>query len=85
MYFVYVLQSLKDKSLYIGYTSNLKQRLQAHLTGQSTYTRRKLPIKLIYFEGYLSRMDAKKREVFLKSGSGWWFLKKQLENYLKLT
>jgi putative endonuclease len=83
MYFVYILESKKDESLYIGYTSDLKRRLQEHQAGLSRYTRRKLPIKLIYYECYLNRNDAKGREIFLKSGAGWRFLKKQLKHYLK--
>lgn len=38
--------------------------------------------KLIYYETYLHKMDAIRREKFLKSGSGWRFLKKQLSNYM---
>ncbi len=82
MYYIYLLESQKDKSWYIGYSADLKQRFESHNNGQNAATKSKLPWKLIYYEAYDNRLDAKKREVFLKSGSGRRFLKKQLLNYL---
>ncbi|OGD53450.1 excinuclease ABC subunit C [Candidatus Beckwithbacteria bacterium RBG_13_35_6] len=82
MYFVYILLSLKDNNLYIGFTSNLKQRLYQHAQGQVISTKYRKPIKLLYYEAFINKVDAKKRERFLKSGSGLRFLKKQLVNTL---
>ena len=82
MHCVYVLRSKKDNSLYIGYTTNLKQRLDEHNRGHSVFTKSKTPYELIYFEGYINKKDAKGREKFLKSGAGWRFLKKQLKHTL---
>lgn len=82
MYYVYILKSKKDKSLYIGYSKNLKQRLKEHNRGKSTYTKNKIPYDLIYYEAYINKKDAKGREIFLKSGAGWRFIKKQLRNTL---
>ena len=82
MYWVYILES-ENKDWYIGYTSNLKKRLEEHKSGYgSETTKKKSGWKLIYCEGYLDIKDAKGREVFLKSGAGRKFLKKQLSNYL---
>jgi len=83
MHYVYLLESQNDKSWYIGFTSNLKRRVQEHneKSGGQT-TRRKSNWKLIYFEGYVDKQDAVGREKFLKSGSGRRYLKKQLKNYL---
>ena len=77
-YYTYVLKSLKDDKLYIGCTSNLKQRLDDHNSGKvkATYSRR--PLKLIYFEACLSKGAAFKREKYLKSGFGRRFLKRRL-------
>lgn len=83
MYYVYILQSQKDKSLYIGYTPDLRKRLPKHNKKQVTATKDKAPWKLIYYEAYLERKDATGRERFLKSGSGWRFIKKQLKHYLE--
>lgn len=82
MYYVYILQSLKDNSFYIGYSPDLKNRLVKHNKGQVASTKSKIPWKLIYYEAYLNRRDATGREKFLKSGSGWKLFKRQLKNYL---
>jgi len=81
-YYVYVLQSLKDLSLYIGFTENLKARLQEHNSGKNVSTKYKIPFELIYFEGYRNKMDTLGREKFLKSGSGRRYIDKQLKNFL---
>ena len=83
MYYVYILQSQKDKSLYIGYSPDLKRRLLRHNRSQVRSTKIKTPLKLIYYEAYLNRKDATGRERFLKSGAGWRFIKKQLKHYLE--
>lgn len=82
MYYVYILYSLKDNQLYTGYTGNLKRRLKEHISGWEKSTKYRLPLKLIYYEAYINKQDAKGREIFLKSGSGKRYLKKQLKNYL---
>ena len=66
MFYVYLLRDRCGKS-YIGYTSNLKQRLQAHARGSSSYLKERRPIKLIYYEAYLSEKDARAREKSLKN------------------
>jgi len=82
-YYVYLLESLKDKSWYIGFTTNLKRRLTEHNLQKSKATKPKSPYRLIYCEVYRNKRDAQGRERFLKSGSGRKFLKRQLKNYLQ--
>ncbi len=41
-------------------------RLEFHNTGKSTYTSKKLPWKLVYFEKFDDKSEAIKREKFLK-------------------
>ncbi len=77
-YYVYIIQSLKYSSLYVGFTENLKSRLQEHNSGKNVSTKYKLPCELIYFEGYGNRADALGREAFLKSGSGRGVIDRQL-------
>ncbi|MBX4190181.1 GIY-YIG nuclease family protein [Candidatus Parcubacteria bacterium] len=78
MFYVYVLQ-MQNQTLYIGFTSDLKKRLQEHNKGQSIYTKKFLPARLIYYECYLSDKDAKKRESMLKEfGSTYSHLKKRI-------
>ena len=83
MHFVYLLENLKDKGWYIGYTTNIKRRILEHNSKiGGKYTSKKTEWKIIYFECYLNKIDALGRETFLKSGSGHRFIKKQLKNYL---
>ncbi len=81
IFYVYILQSLKDKGLYIGFTSNLKNRLTEHSHGQVFSTKSRLPVKLLHYEYFINEADAKAREVFLKSGYG----RQQLKQFLKNT
>ena len=69
MYYVYVLQSLKDRTTYIGYTENLEKRIVEHNQGKTKSIKHKVPFKLIYKEAYESKTEAIKREVKLKKNS----------------
>ncbi|OGN09537.1 MAG: hypothetical protein A3C61_02585 [Candidatus Yanofskybacteria bacterium RIFCSPHIGHO2_02_FULL_39_10] len=84
MYFVYILHSQKDNKLYIGYTEDLKNRYNLHTNGKVLSTKNRRPLDLIYYEAYKNQLDAKKREIFLKSGSGHRFIKKQMAIYFNL-
>ena len=83
VFYVYVLQSAKDCGLYIGYSSDLKKRLVEHKKGLAFATSYRGPWALIYYEAFLEVADAKGREIFLKSGSGRRFLRKQLLNHFE--
>jgi len=80
-YYVYILQSLKNKSLYVGYTTNLRERFKKHNAGKNFATKPFIPYRLIFYESFLDRKDAKNREVYLKSGWGLKSIKKILKNY----
>ena len=69
-YTVYVLSSISAKKSYVGFTNDLKKRLEQHNQGLSTYTKVHGPWKVIYTEVYNNREDANKREKYLKSASG---------------
>lgn len=81
-YYTYILQSQKNNSLYIGYSSNLRKRLNEHNNGKSLATKPFRQYELIFYEAFLNRIDAKKREIYLKSGWGSRSVKKMLKNYL---
>ncbi len=70
MYFVYILQSEKDKNLYIGFTDNLKRRLEEHNQGKNFSTKTRIPLKLIFYEALPTLEEAVEREKFYKSGRG---------------
>jgi len=48
MYYVYILQSLKDDSYYTGFTTNVEFRLKTHNSGSVAYTSTKRPFKLVW-------------------------------------
>jgi len=55
MYYVYIIRSKKDTSLYTGYTNNLKRRFVEHNDMLNISTKHKAPFQLIYYEAYLSK------------------------------
>ena len=66
---VYIIES-KEGFRYTGSTVDLKKRLDAHNKGISFWTKRGTAWKVIHQEKYPSRLEAKKRELFLKTGKG---------------
>ena len=73
-FYIYVLKSIKDDKLYIGYTNNLVRRIEAHKKGLNFSTKFRLSFKLVYFEGCRNELDAKRREHYLKTTQGRRFL-----------
>jgi putative endonuclease len=65
-YHVYVLRSLKNKSYYIGYASDVNKRLEQHNSGLVKSSKYKRPFEIIYKETYKSATEARKREALLK-------------------
>ena len=66
-YFVYIIESLKDGTYYVGSTQNLSERLERHNQGRSTYTKIKRPWKLLYSEEHIDRSRAIIRENEIKA------------------
>lgn len=80
MYYVYVLQDFESRKSYIGYSSNLKNRIHAHKSKKVQSTKMG-DYQLIYYEAYLNKKDALGREKFLKGGSGRKYINKQMFHY----
>ncbi|MDD3102111.1 MAG: GIY-YIG nuclease family protein [Patescibacteria group bacterium] len=80
-YYVYVLQSIKNNGLYVGYTLDLKKRLQEHNRKLNFSTKANIPWKLIHYEAYLNKDDAQRREKYLKTSQGARLLKRMLKEY----
>jgi len=66
MFYTYVIQSLKDSSTYIGSTGDLRKRFKEHNQGKTKSIKHKKPFKLIYYEAYETKTQARKREFELK-------------------
>jgi len=79
MYYVYLIRSLRDSTkTYVGYTSDLEQRLQKHNEGASVYTADFRPWKLVACISLDTEAKAIQFEKYLKSGSGYAFAEKRL-------
>lgn len=78
---VYVLQNSSKDFIYIGYSENLKQRIESHNKGENFSTKPYIPLELIHYEAYRSIADAKRREKYLKSNKGKTTLKTMLKEY----
>ena len=70
MYFVYIIQSLKDNKYYIGSTSNVELRLKFHNSGRQRSTKHRIPFVLVYTETFQNRLEAEIREKQVKSYKG---------------
>jgi len=66
-YFVYIIESIKDGSYYVGSTQDLSERIERHNQGRSKYTKAKRPWNLIYHEELLDRSSAIHREKEIKA------------------
>ena len=82
MYYIYILQSKKDKQFYTGYTNDLQNRLVDHNAGKVVSTKNRLPLKLEYYEVCINQQDATHREKYLKTAWGKRYIKTRLKNYL---
>jgi putative endonuclease len=81
-WYVYVLRSLKDNQFYVGLTRDLPVRVQQHNNGLVASTKKRVPLKLVYWEGCLNRSDVVQREKYLKTAWGKRYIKSRLRRYL---
>ena len=75
MYFVYVLSSVHRNYIYVGLTDDTERRFNQHQAGRNKTTAPYRPFRLVFVESFISRIEARKREKFLKSGAGKEFIK----------
>jgi predicted GIY-YIG superfamily endonuclease len=79
MQYVYLLESIPfPEKRYVGLTSNLKNRLNAHNRGQSLHTAKFKPWKLVTYVAFSNESKAVEFEEYLKSGSGRAFANRRL-------
>ena len=67
-YFVYVICTKKESKLitYVGYTNNLKRRINLHNTGKAAKFTKGSRWKVIYTEKYDTKSKAISREYYIK-------------------
>jgi len=79
MYCVYILYSEKFNRFYTGLTFNIENRLNEHYSGKTKSTKPFKPWKVIFFEECETRIKARLREKYYKSGVG----REKLKKFLK--
>jgi len=84
-YYVYVLQSKKDKKWYTGFANNLRKRFKEHNSNIVSWTKSRGPFDLIYYEASRNKQDARLREKYFKSEMGKRYLRNRLKRFLFLT
>ena len=67
-----------DGRIYVGFTNDVERRIREHNQGLTKSTKGYRPWELIYKEELASRIEARAREKYLKSGVGKEFLKSKL-------
>jgi putative endonuclease len=77
VFYVYVLQ-LRDRSYYVGFSSDLKSRIKTHEEGSVESTKNLRPVKLVYYSAFSSQKKATDFEKYLKTSSGFAFRNKRL-------
>ncbi|MFA6586150.1 MAG: GIY-YIG nuclease family protein [Candidatus Paceibacterota bacterium] len=71
MYYVYLIQSKKKPDWnYIGYSENLKKRIESHNKFKNLATKPYAPFTLLYYEAFRKNNDALRREKYLKTSKG---------------
>ena len=70
MYYVYAISSLERNYIYVGLTDNLERRFFEHNNGKNKTTKPYLPFKIIYTEEFETRLEARQKEKYFKSGIG---------------
>jgi len=77
LFAVYILKC-SDDTYYTGYTTNIELRLIAHNKREVSYTKARLPIKLVHLSFFENKQKAYDFERYLKTGSGIAFRNKRL-------
>jgi putative endonuclease len=82
MFYVYYLRSKKAKDqFYVGYTADLQERVALHNKGEVKSTKPYSPWEVIFYEAFSHRLDAKRREEYLKTTKGRKTIKIMLRKY----
>lgn len=76
-HYIYILKCF-DNSLYVGFSDNLKNRVNYHNKGLVNSTKEKRPVKLLWYCCFNNKTKALKFEKYLKHRSGFAFTRKHL-------
>ena len=65
-FFLYILQSKKNRKYYVGHTNDLERRIVEHNSGQTKSTKTGIPWEVIYTKEYDSNIEANRAELEIK-------------------
>ena len=74
MIYVYAIKSVERNYIYVM-PNNVERRIVEHNNGENRSTKAYAPFRMILIEEFPNRLEARKREKYLKSGVGKEFLK----------
>lgn len=78
--YLYILQSLKNNSYYIGNSTNLINRIKQHNAGKVKSTCNKRPYKLVFNQEFDNLLSAHKAELIIKKWKRKDYIKKVIIN-----
>ncbi|EKE18897.1 MAG: hypothetical protein ACD_9C00203G0001 [uncultured bacterium] len=81
MFYIYIIESIKNSELYVGFTDDLKRRIEEHNHEANVSTKHGVPWQVIYYEACTNKRDAVRRERYLKTSQGMRLAKRRLKEY----
>ena len=84
MYYVYAISSLERNYIYVGLTDNLERRFCEHNSGKNKTTKPYSPFKILYTQEFETRLEARQKEKYFKSGIGKEKLNLTLKGYFRV-
>ncbi|MCX6757823.1 MAG: GIY-YIG nuclease family protein [Candidatus Nomurabacteria bacterium] len=79
MFYIYILNSIKNGRYYVGSCEDINIRLTRHNKGLVKSTKFYIPWKIVYTEEYKTLSEARKREYQIKS----WKKRSEIEKLIK--
>jgi len=70
MHYVYIIYSKNNGQIYKGLTDDLRNRINVHNAGKVKATKNGKPWILVYYQAFTNKTDARREELFLKTGRG---------------
>ena len=70
MFYVYIIRSKRTGKLYKGFTDDLQNRFKLHNIGKVKSTKSGRPWELLHYQAFKNKTDARREELFLKTGQG---------------
>lgn len=83
MFYTYILKSLVNNSLYVGFTNNVERRFEEHQAKKVFATKAKTPYQLLCYVACADSTTASNLEKYFKSGSGRAFVSKHINTIQK--